>query len=67
MRDESEMLKQLRAIRAEQAEHSTVLLGIKERLGLLEAGYASLSRRVDRMDERLERIERRLELTGAPS
>jgi chromosome segregation ATPase len=65
MSDKSEMLKLLQAIRAKQAEHSTALLEIKERLGLLEAGYASLHRRVDRMDERLERIERRLELTGA--
>jgi hypothetical protein len=67
MSDESEMLKLLRAIRGKQAEHSTALLGIKERLSLLEAGYASPSRRVDRMDERLEHIERRLELTGASS
>lgn len=42
---------------------------IKERLGILEtqvaglgAQYASLSNRMDRMDLRIERIERRLEL-----
>ena len=45
---------------------------IKERLGILEtqvAGlgiqYASLSNRLDRMDLRIERIERRLDLQDA--
>ena len=36
---------------------------IKQRLGLLEEQYASLSRRSDRLDDRLERVERRLGLT----
>jgi len=35
---------------------------VKERLGFLEAGYASLSRRVDLLDGRLARVERRLGL-----
>lgn len=35
---------------------------IKGRLGNLESGYASLSNRLDRLDERAVRIERRLEL-----
>lgn len=34
----------------------------RERLGHLEEAYASISRRVDRIDDRLERIERRLDL-----
>jgi hypothetical protein len=48
------ILDHLRAIRSE-----------KERLGFLEAQYASISRRVDRIDGRLERIERRLDLVEA--
>jgi hypothetical protein len=45
---------------------------IKERLGHLERGmgdlvmqYATVSTRMDRMDLRIERIERRLDLTDA--
>jgi hypothetical protein len=38
---------------------------VKGRLGMLEAQYASLSNRLDRMDERVARIERRLELHEA--
>lgn len=38
---------------------------VKERLGLLEAGYASLSRRVDRLGGDVAQIrERRLDLVG---
>jgi predicted nuclease with TOPRIM domain len=35
---------------------------IKTRLGILESQYASVSNRIDRLDDRLERVERRLEL-----
>jgi len=52
----------LRRIDASQAEMRQDIREIKERLGFLEGTYASVSRRVDRMDERLERIERRLDL-----
>ena len=38
---------------------------VKERLGFLEMQYASLSNRLDRMDQRIERIERRLGLIEA--
>ena len=38
---------------------------VKQRLGILENQYASVSNRLDRMDARIERIERRLELTDA--
>lgn len=34
---------------------------VKNRLGILENQYASLSSRVDRIDGRIERIEQRLE------
>ena len=38
---------------------------VKERLGIIEMQYASLSNRMDRMDLRIERIERRLGLIEA--
>ena len=60
------VLESLSAIRAKQDEHGETLREIKQRLGFLEEGYASLSRRVDRMNFRLDRIEGRLELADAP-
>lgn len=42
------------------------VMEIKERLGLLKAGVASLSRRVDRMAGDLERVKRQLDLSDAP-
>ena len=38
---------------------------VKNRLGILESQYASISNRQDRMDGRIERIERRLEIADA--
>jgi hypothetical protein len=38
---------------------------VKGRLGILESRYASLSNRLDRMDDRVGRIERRLDLLPA--
>ena len=38
---------------------------VKGRLGMLESQYANLSNRLDRLDCRAERIERRFELTDA--
>ena len=38
------------------------MLEAKQRIGLLEQTCASISRRTDMMDERLDRIEHRLEL-----
>ena len=38
---------------------------VKNRLGIIEYQYASLSTRLDRIDARVERIEHRLELTDA--
>ena len=35
---------------------------VKDRLGILESQYASLSTRLDRLDGRVERIEQRLGL-----
>jgi predicted nucleic acid-binding Zn-ribbon protein len=38
---------------------------VKTRLGILENQYASMSSRLDRLDARVERIERRLDLAEA--
>jgi len=38
---------------------------IKQHAGNLENQYATMSNRLDRMDVRIERIERRLDLTDA--
>jgi chromosome segregation ATPase len=38
---------------------------VKARLGILESQYASMSIRLDRLDARVERIERRLDLADA--
>ncbi|WP_421725371.1 hypothetical protein [Bauldia sp.] len=56
------VLEHLRAIRETQDRHSEDLREIKGRLGILEQQYANLSNRLDRMDERISRIEKRLDL-----
>lgn len=55
----------LKAIQATLARHTEDLREIKGRIGILEAQYASLSTRVDRLDERLARVEKRLGLIDA--
>ncbi len=55
----------LKAIQATLARHTEDLREIKGRIGILEAQYASLSTRIDRLDERLARVEKRLELIEA--
>jgi predicted nucleic acid-binding Zn-ribbon protein len=62
---ENLVLEMLRAIRATQDRHSEDLREIKGRLGILEQQYANLSTRLDRMDERVSRIEKRLDLAEA--
>lgn len=59
---ENRVLEHLRAIRATQDKHSEDLREIKGRLGIIEMQYANLSNRLDRMDERVSRIEKRLGL-----
>lgn len=56
------ILEHLRAIRETQDRHTEDLREIKGRLGILEQQYASVSNRLDRMDERVGRIEKRLDL-----
>ena len=65
METENIVLEQLRAIRATLERHSDDLLEIKGRLGILEQQYASISTRIDRMDDRVARIEKRLDLVEA--
>lgn len=55
----------LKVMQATLAGHTDDLREIKGRIGILEAQYASLSNRVDRMDDRLARVERRLDLQDA--
>jgi predicted nuclease with TOPRIM domain len=59
------MLDMLRAIRAELGEVRSDLAEVKERLGILEVQYASLSRRVDRLGGDMEQVKRRLGLIEA--
>jgi predicted nucleic acid-binding Zn-ribbon protein len=59
------ILEHLRAISNDIGDLKTSMVEVKERLGFLEAQYASISRRVDRIDSRLERFERRLDLVEA--
>ncbi len=62
---DSLVLNLLRAIRGDIAEVKADIIEVKERLGILETQYASLSRRVDRIGGDMERVKHRLELTDA--
>lgn len=65
METDNLVLELLRAIRATLDQHTDELREIRGRLGNLEHQYAGLSTRFDRMDERLARVERRLDLIEA--
>lgn len=56
------MLEHLRAIRGDLAEMKPDLVEIKQRLGLIEAQYANVSGRVDRMAGDIARIKRQPDL-----
>jgi len=62
---EKMVLTLLRAIRGDIAEVNSDLFEVKERLGILQAQYASLSRRVDRIGGNMERVKHRLNLADA--
>lgn len=62
---ENLVLEHLRAIRATQDRHTQDFREIKTRLGFIEQQYALISPRLDRMEERGLRIEKRLELVEA--
>ena len=60
------VLERLREIRDIQTAMREDIAEIKLRIGMVEAGYASLSLRQDRVAVSLERVERRLGLADAP-
>jgi len=62
---ENMVLTLLRAIRGDIAEMRADLSEVKELLGILEAQYASLSRRVGRIGGDRERVKPRLDLADA--
>ncbi|PWV97502.1 hypothetical protein DFR52_10625 [Hoeflea marina] len=59
------VLEHLRAIRSSVDRLSEDMQEVKGRLGILETQYASISNRLDRIDERVLRIEKRLDLVEA--
>jgi len=59
---ESLILKHFRAIRTTLDRLSEDMQEVKGRLGILETQYARISNRLDRIDDRVHRIELRLEL-----
>lgn len=66
-RSDNLVLERLREIRDLQGEMQADLKEVLQRLGTLEEGYASLSRRLDRVGGDIGRIKRRLELADAPA
>jgi len=62
---ENLVLEHLRAIRDDLAGLRTDMVEVKERLGLIESQYASLSRRLDRLSGDMELVKRRLNLIEA--
>jgi predicted nuclease with TOPRIM domain len=58
-------LEHLRHIRSAVDGLRDDMREVKGRLGILESQYANLSNRLDRVDGRIERIERRLNLADA--
>ena len=66
-RPEDLVLVLLRGIRDDVPQIRDDMAEIKERLGLLEGGYASASRRIDRIAGDVERIKMRLDLVDAPT
>jgi predicted nucleic acid-binding Zn-ribbon protein len=59
------VLEHLRSIRSTVERLADDMQEVKGRLGMLEQQYASISNRVDRIDERMRRVEKRLDLTEA--
>lgn len=59
------VLDTLRAIRGDLGELRTDMAEVKERLGIQETQYASLSRRMDRLGGDMEQVRKRLGLIEA--
>ena len=64
-RQNERVIDELRFLREQNGPSRSDLGEIKERMCMLEAQYASVSRRVDLVSGRLDRIERRLDLVEA--
>ena len=62
---DSVVLEHLRHIRGAVDGLRDDMREVKSRFGILESQYANISNRMDRLDGRVERIERRLDLTDA--
>ena len=62
---ENMMLVLLRKIDERTERMAEDLQDLKVRVTSVEEGLAGVNRRLDRLDSRVERIERRLELTDA--
>jgi hypothetical protein len=60
------LLERLREIRALLGEVREDTADTRLRVGMLEAGYASISLRLDRLAGDVERIKRRLDLVEMP-
>ena len=60
------VLERLREIRALLGEVREDTADTRLRVGMLEAGYASVSLRLDRLAGDVERIKRRLDLVEMP-
>lgn len=65
METDNIVLEHLRAIRASLDRLADDMQEVKTRLGILEHQYASISTRIDRVDDRMHRIEKRLSLVDA--
>ncbi len=59
------VLEHLRSIRSTVERLSDDMQEVKGRLGALEQQYAIISNRFDRLDDRVLRIEKRLDLVEA--
>lgn len=59
------LLETLKLIQGRLGELSKDMREIKRCIGILGAQNASLSNRIDRIDDRLARVERRLDLIDA--
>lgn len=64
---DSHSLRWMRRIDAKLDLLAEIARETRTRMGMLEQQFASLSARVDRIEDWLERIERRLDLVDSPS
>jgi predicted nuclease with TOPRIM domain len=53
------VLETLRAVRGDLAEMKADVIEVKERLGLIQGHYASVSRRLDRLSGDMEQVRSR--------